>query len=297
MKIQKKTREQTSLEKRNTALLTFSLFGVIPLLLSFFLGLSFGMTQTANTKNYQARIDRLDHQLDSIQRGQRNFQSRISGLDVALLSGDSLVRAFLKEAQALGREVQAIEDEAEFPLWERRMETLFDKFKYDIDTLGDFQDLRQQPRLASILERNKYLMNEIAIPKKQELITKQLRKKENIGLQITSDLQATIDELEENLRVCQDEKGQLMAEKSQSQSQVGDTENVNQDLEARVVELQEAHASVKTNVLAEIDAIRTDIFPDLEGGRIFGNRNRISELKELLVNSVNKIEREVSDLN
>ena len=94
MKIRKKEKEPTAMEKRNTSIVVFAGFALIPLLLTFFLGYFMRNSKEASYDVLVQQLGKIEQERDSILKDKEELKSAIIDLSKVFVKGDSIQEAY-----------------------------------------------------------------------------------------------------------------------------------------------------------------------------------------------------------
>ena len=298
MKVKKKEKEQTNMEKRNTAISMFALATILPLLLTLFVGFRMGQTREVNEDNFQERYSLLEDKKNALEHSIKDLNGTFSRANIYF-------EKFAKEeTPKLEEKLDKAESELAISRWENDMGTSKDVFQHLIDTVGQKSlDKDVLPEINTILDHGKKWLNEFSEVKEDELNSIKRNKKNALGMTVTSDLEREIQELKSELTLKDVEIIQLKAALTQGQGKIEDViDDVGGDknkAEAELVALKGKTTGIYDKIIVELDLIRSEIVPSFEGQGFLDfkkNKDKIEALKKELENKLNTIERHASDL-
>lgn len=302
MKIKKKAREQTVMEKRNNTITQFVLVALVPLLLTFLLGFSLGKADDVNKANLLKQIENLGIQKDSIAKVNQELIAQTEALMGVFLKADTLIDNFedikvkqLEDQLDAAAKSDPIDRESAFSKWKDDKDASLRDLKNDIKFLGETHNyFRQIPALSELLESGKRWLEKYADTKGYELLEKMLKKKLQEGADISKDLQDQIDDLTMQLGLKDIE---LRQSQMSGNDKVGSIAEDKADIQAKLDALTALNEQIKSNITGELDEIQATLIPELKPGSWFNrNEDEINDFKQKLTTKLRAIERNAAEL-
>jgi hypothetical protein len=271
MKIKAKVKDDTAMEKRNTSIVIFTSVAIIPVVLTFLLGLGLGRGDTINTNNLHAQVRLLERQIDSLQQARQNYSQDLILLDRTLFQMDTLLVEYkTSHFKELKEDLKAAEREREIDSWERDMEDKFDEFDHAVDRSGRKVEFENTAQMNRMLDYVKRWFTEIRRAKEDEFIaTKDIVKRE-LGVEasvINEDklkaLEDELDECEQKLYAKDNAISGLQKDLSQtqflSQKDIDDEKETILELQGEIGELKSNALKASEDIVANLDAIRGEL--------------------------------------
>ena len=277
MKVRKKARGQTEMEKRNTSILTFVSFALIPLVLTMILGFSLKQTDVVNKDKLFQKLESLQAQIDDLEENNRN-------LDKVFAKADTVLERFVsKEIKVLEDDLKDIKSKIDLEEWEKDREEKIRDFKRNINRIEAPFDFSESLEKNRLLNFGKAWLEEYAEVKNIELYAKQLIREQEIELTESSELENQDQDLQIQLMQKNMEIAGLNRE---IETYKGNAEEDKTDFITKYQSLLSANEKTKTNINAEIKDIEDKILPDL---RKLVFKNKFEKLKNQLETKINNI--------
>ena len=299
MKIRKKEKQPTAMEKRNTSMVVFAGFALIPLLLTFFLGYSMRNSKEASYDVLVQQLSKSEQERDSILKDKEELKSAIIDLSKVFEKGDSIqesystgfseLRSDLRDAIS-DAEIEAVEEwdekrTREIKKFERALVDVEPLTKNDNEQIGDIHDIAI-----------KWLKNySSAVDKEFSSRKRYAENRINQGQQ-TSD-EERLAELEDKLEECEEDVEKLEEDLEDSKKDSGRDQN---RLEEDLKKAEDTALEVKDDIISEVDDIRNEIVINMEGQgflNLASTRQKVNELREKLKIKLDKIESHAKDLD
>ncbi len=296
MKVRKKPKEQTAMEKRNTAIFHFTLVALAPLLLALFLGFSLKKTDIVNKDNLQKK-------LNEVTQDYKQLNQQLFDLNSAFSQADQYQDKFINnDSEKLKNELKEVESQISLKDWERDMKDSLDRFKHEINQFDRPWDFKDNEQTTSLLRLGKKWLREIAKTKDREFLVRQvnheqkiLREEETISDDGT-DLSSEVQGLRMELMQKDFDIRSLNAELEDYQN---DAEEGEKELLNKLSKAKSRAEKAKADVTTQIDEIR-EALESLEGQKFLklkSDTKKMAALKNQLNLMVDKIERHLIELN
>ncbi len=284
MKVRKKNRGQTEMEKRNTAITIFILFAITPLFLTMFLGFSLKQSEAVNK-------DKLFKNLESQRKKYDDLNQNIANLDSVFLQANKLFKQFKdEEAKNLKRELGDIEDKTDLNEWDKDREEKVNNYIRKINKVENSFDFGNSVEKNNLLILAKEWLKEFIEAKDNELYAKQLIKEQSLEIQDGSDLEI----LEQDLRM---EIVELKNELKSKEKELELYKDFNEKNESKMISkyssLLAVNEKTKTAISVEIKDIEDKILPELQR-KLFNNE--FDKLKNKLKNKISTIKIEAGNI-
>ncbi len=299
MKVRKKGRETTALEKRNTAVAVFAGVAIIPLLFMLWIGYQLGDANKVNKDNLKAQLDTKIAELEKAHADMAVFQQTVSELGYTFAKADSVYDKFRTEGlKKLNDQLKDAETESDFRRWDNDMDEGQDDFKHTIERIEKPLVFEEDSPIYDILENAKAWLVAYSKAKADEMYEIKLNRKNTQGIETASDLEKKIQELEFEI---QKKDLTITNLKTQSNIKAGNELNKDKSNEKELTESQTAYLNVitsnreiKTAIETEISAITEDIVPELR--REIFNKKQFNKLKDKLEAKLNTITTKTAEL-
>ncbi len=302
MKIKKKIKEENVLKKRNTALLTFAVIAIIPLLFSFVIGFNLGNSNTVNDANRGLQLIILQQRLDSVLSEQFEVEEGLNRLFKATVEADSIFEKFESEDfKDLEDRLDRSSDEVSIHRWNNDRETLEDDLATDIQRLRNHIDFSQNIKMDLIFDQSLSWLNENAAMKGEYLYSIMINKKQEMGVDVKGDLQSKIEEKEDEIdelkslllgkdsRISglmddvQDSEREGRNKEAAAQKDLGTGQDQIGKLEETMKELETKNKTISSGIISGLDAIRSEL-PNLTGQKVLQWKNNEAEIQEFKAN-------------
>ncbi len=281
MKIKKKVIEESLYEKRTTSILTFASVAVVPLLLSFILGANLGKVKDVNSQNMLDRIQNLEGEIDSLQSVVKESKDQATTLYSSFQQIDSVVEVYKEEVfEALEDQLSNARGELDIHRWENDMRENFDDFEHKIADQTRRLGFGENPELEGVVSFAKKWLDTYARAKSTEFFATKMPQKHALGQSLDADLQTRIDQLQQDLTNCQDQRSANTQEMTRVQIELARAQDKLGEGEQKIV-------STSSTKKAEI----ADLTRKLEACEVNG-----STAKGLISNQVQNIEKELLNL-
>lgn len=300
MRVKIKSKEPTAVEKRNTSMIHFVLVALFPVLLCLYLGFNMGHVEEVNNQNLIKKLEELSIKHSTLTKN-------LEALNVTFLTADTTLERYSKGVfKSLAREVEGIERESAFKYWDNDRTDFIDDFKHYINKVERPLDFKKEKQLNTLLEYGKKWMTAYADLKNDELIEMKLRRKQDLGFEINTDLEQQIQELRTQLS----EKNNQISILEKDLQLIGtlkdrDLSDVEKELVQCRTDLQNLTSGYEEKVtgqtdkiFAELDEIRTQLL-NLKGQKFFNlkkDEDKVRKLKEAIENKLNAIQRHAESL-
>ncbi len=298
MKIRKKVHE-SPYEKRNTPLLTFASVAVIPLLLSFLLGTNLGKVTNVNTENMLQQINLLESERDSLQQVVIQGRDQVNSIYSAFEQIDSVVEVYKEEVfKSLQDQLSTAQGELDLHRWENDMREQLDDFKHRVSEQTRRLEFDDNHALEGVISFANRWLGTYAQAKGTELFASKISRSVALGQAIDADLQTRIDQLQQDLTNCQDQRSvstqemtRVQIELDRAREKLGEGEKKIKtnsssknaqiaDLKKQVEDCEVKGATAKGVVAGHLQSIETELLK-LEGQRFLQLRNNQKEVDKL----------------
>lgn len=296
IKIEKKQKESTAMEKRNTSIAVFAGFALIPLLLTFLLGFSMSNAKSANHSKLVKEVTRLKNKADSLQREKAAIEKTAIKLSGIFSTGDSLLEDYKKTLSLLKGELNDIEDIQGSEDWDDKLRT----------AKSDFKDYTSEMR---IITKNKNIhlkkvhdvglewLGNFSNAKEKELAARRREIEHRISQGKISEAETLIAELEDKL---EDKEKEIDDLKDDLKYYTKESSEDRKDIEEELKDAQKNAKEIKKDIIKKVDEIRDDIVLKIEGQRFWQMKNtkkEVNSLKDQLKIKLDKIESHAKDLD
>lgn len=275
---------QSGIEKRNIAITKFALFTLIPLLFCLFFGFSLSNSERQNGKNFH-------QQLDELKQENEDIKEYIDSLGNVFVKADEILSKFNNETiPELEEDLDETETDIAFKKWDNDREEVIDKFKHDLKKVT--RPLELYPQINGLLDFGNKWLKDYAQVKDDELYIRKLYKKQEVGMEVSSDLQKQIQDLNNQLA---EKNIALSGSQQQLQLALAISQKEKSGGQEKKEKLQNVGA-IKDNIVNELDKIRS-VLNKLQPKR-WKNKNeeQIKSFKEELNTIINSIERHAGEL-
>jgi hypothetical protein len=284
MVVRKKPQEETAMEKRDTAILNFTLAALVPLLLMLFLGFSLKEGSLQNEEN-------LEQKFTTLTKKHKELSKSILEMTRVFYRADTLYNSLdKKDYDDIVKQISDIDSEIALNHWDNDRNAVIDRFEHVIDKIKRDRELAHDDTLQQLLVFGAKWLKEIAKAKNDEFsVLKLLRQKELKQAEIVNasggtDLQAKVQELQMQLMQKDFELKRLEDSKAANE---GNAASTNSTLQKSYNKVLDGNKTVKAEIEAELSKINQDILPKLEGGIFKGDD--VKRLKDKLKLSVDNI--------
>lgn len=320
MKIRQKGKEESVLEKRNTALFTFISIATVPLLLTFLLGMNLGYSKQVNAENLHKKVIDQNLKIDSLNEVIKTAADQVTALHQAFIKADSVFENFkAKEFTDLETKLDAAKDEISLYDWDKQRERVIIDFRDKLTRVSQQFEyrLKENPDNDHVFDKGKQWLVDNVSAKDMELFALKLYKKQAMGIDVSKDLEEQMETLnkryndlnqklkekeQENFTLNQDlkkskeDKEELKEELSKDAT--SEKEKV-QILQKEIDERKEMSQKVKIQIQTQLDNIK-EILLGLQGKRLLQLKNtedEVDQIKEKVENKLTTIERTLLDLD
>lgn len=284
MVVRKKPQEETAMEKRDTAIINFTLAALAPILLMLFLGFSLKEGSLQNEENLDQKFTTLTKKHKALNKNILDMVGVFNRADTVYNNLDN------RDYADLVKQITEIESEIALNRWDNDRNAAIDRFEHVIDKIRNDRGLAQNDTLQRLLVFGAKWLKEIAKAKNDEfsvlklLRQKELKQNEIISASDGSDLQAKVQELQ--IQIMQKDFD-LQRLKDSKATNEGNAATTNSTLQKSYSKVLEGNKKVQADIEAELSKINQDILPKLEGGIFKGDD--VKKLKEKLKLNVDNI--------
>ncbi|MCB0630866.1 MAG: hypothetical protein R2824_07110 [Saprospiraceae bacterium] len=293
MKVKKKAREQTAMEKRNTSIVNFVLVALVPVLLCILLGFSLRQSNIENKENSFKKVKALEAERDSI-------KNKIGKLTGTFFKADTILNRFNRnDFKILEQSLKAADNPIAFNNWEIDRAERISKLRSSFRTVENDEDFKEEDDARATLDFGKKWLQAFSDTKDKELFAmKQIRQNE-VGVQMDQLLQDQIDNLKKDLTAKDLEISKLEIKLLQSQGQKiqleqgseKDTKAIEKELE----DIKSNNGKLKEKIETQVSRAEK-ILSDLKEKGIFRKTEEIQAFKKDLDEQLKNIRDELLEL-
>lgn len=317
MKIKQKSTPTTTFGKRQTPISVFAFASIIPLFISFIMGLNLGSIQKVNESKLDTKISALTSVVDSLNTTLASERKIRSQLHTALLAADSTFEQFRsKDLESLQEALATSRDEYEVRDWEHEFDDAMHDFKSRANQTLKLIEYEDDFEVQGILDLGIEWLTHFTRAKENEMFARKLMLKHDRGEETSSDYEKQIETLEQRIAVCEEQKKaatdkntilnldlrsseERLAEISErSQFNVSDKDKTIRELQVRMETCLESSKLAKGNIANHIQNIEKELL-NLEGQKFLTLKNdqkEINQLKERIKIILNSIRSSTQDL-
>jgi len=267
--INKRPKEPTALEKRNTSIVNFALVALIPILLCLLLGFSLGNADTVTRKQLNQTNQELLAKIESLEKEKAEMNDLIIKLESIFSKADTTFIKFdevkVREITKSLKDIEGNKEEVDYDLriWEKEMEDDVDDFIRDIENIQLPSGLTENSSNNRILILGKNWIKEYAKTKQNELSAQMLLKKKDFGIEIVTNLQDKIDELKGDLIDKDFKLRQLMAGEQKSNEKINNFRQDQSDAAKELDKLKQKNGDIKRSIMMDLQDLQENLLPTL----------------------------------